>query len=155
MLAITILIFATGLAANIASYLHVDRLTPSVPGVYILGIFLVFFPAVLAAIRIGREVPQRKSWQVIWANSPSWVKQGQYVLFTYFFLSLLMFGNAGQGSTTNVRILTAAVMMFSYVAGAIFYAAYSSPELLFPHYCKNGHRISPLDKYCPQCGVPT
>ena len=119
-----------------------------------LGAILVFFPAVLVAIRIGREVPQNRVWHVIRSKSPAWVPYGQYLLFAYFIICVILFGSAPQGSAANVHIMTAADLAFSYVSASVFYAAYRSPDLLLPHRCENGHPVSPLDKFCPQCGTP-
>jgi hypothetical protein len=49
--------------------------------------------------------------------------------------------------------LSVFAMIVCYNAAMTSYALWRDPALLTGHFCKNGHRVSALDKFCPQCGT--
>src|SRR5215831_7309479 len=48
-----------------------------------VGIFVVWFPAVLVAQRLTRNVKRADFWKAIFRGCPPWVRRGAYILFPY------------------------------------------------------------------------
>jgi hypothetical protein len=140
-------------------------------GVFALhvGVFLVWFPAVLLAMRLGRGKTNSpwgfgfSSWKQILAGCPRWMTYTLLGLFAYAFLNFFLF--MGQASTQSghgesssspdvIRGFSGHWLVFYYAAFAIAYSALKKPELLGTATCKMGHKALPTDKFCSECGNP-
>jgi len=138
-------------------------------GVFVLhgGIFLVWFPAVLLAMRLGRGKTNAwgfgfSSWKQVLAGCPLWMTYLLIGLFAYVFLNFFLFmkdvpTEHQQGSPASpevIRGFSGHWLVFYYAAFAIAYSAFKKPELLGNAACQNGHKAIPTDKYCSECGSP-
>lgn len=70
---------------------------PAVWGLHI-GIFVIWFPAVIVATRVTKNVKQSDFWKAIFRGCPSWVRRGAYILFPYVIINFFVgiaFGASG------------------------------------------------------------
>lgn len=132
------------------------------------GIFVVWFPAVLLAMRLGRGKTTAwgfgfSSWKQVLAGCPPWMTYLLLGLFAYVFLNFFIFmrdvptqPSQGQSpaSPEVIRGFSGHWLVFYYAAFAIAYSAFKKPELLGNAKCQNGHKAIPTDKFCSQCGNP-
>ena len=118
------------------------------------GIFVVWFPAVLVAIRRAGKKRGRDLWKVVLNGAPTWMRYVLYALFAYPFLGTVLFAANGSGNNSGMenpaewRGFSQVWMVFYFSAFAILYAALKDAR---PH-CVNGHVVSPDTVSCPRCG---
>ncbi len=98
-----------------------------------VGIFAVWFPAVLVANRRGRNTSRKNLWKAVLRGSPEWMRYMVYGFFGYAFLNFLIFlphaskGGAGNGTPVMVwRGFSGHWMAFYSAALAILYSAAAS-----------------------------
>jgi hypothetical protein len=133
------------------------------------GIFIVWFPAVILAMRLGRGKTRSPwgfgfaSWKQVLAGCPPWMTYLLIGLFIYALLNFFFFmGNVsthvsldGQPASTDViRGFSGHWLVFYSAAFAIAYSAFKRPELLGTAICKMGHKALPTEKFCSECGNP-
>ncbi len=138
-------------------------------GVFVLhgGIFLVWLPAMLIAMRLGRGKAGTwgfgfSSWKQVLSGCPRWMTYLLIALFAYVFLNFFLFMGKvqPQSSPTDpaspevIRGFSGHWLLFYYAAFAIAYSAFKKPELLANATCSKGHRALPTDKFCSECGSP-
>jgi hypothetical protein len=123
-----------------------------------VGIFVVWFPAVLVAQRLVRHSSQKDFWKVALLGCPGWMRATGIVLFAYAILNFLYFillaergMQAGEGST--IRGFSGHWLIFYGAAFAILYSARARPDLLEGFKCPNGHDADPLAQFCSSCGA--
>lgn len=124
-----------------------------------VGIFVVWFPAVLIANRINRGKPQKDLWKNVLSGCPTWMRYAGYALFAYALLNFLWFiakrtGPPPQGDAplSEIRLFSGHWMVFYGAAFAILLSAYRKPRLLKKQRCSKGHEVSSTDVFCPTCG---
>ena len=124
-----------------------------------VGIFVVWFPAVLVAQRLVGNLNRRDLWKVVLKGSPDWMRYMVYVFFVYAFVNFLLFigktpsGSSGTNPPASVwrgfsghwMSLYSAVLAILYTGAR---AVDTSPR------CGNGHSALPNSTYCPKCGQP-
>ncbi len=156
LLAVSCILFCVALALNVASVLRYPPAQSLKDTVIMFPTIAVMFVTVLSMIRIQRDTPQRKSWQILWAVCPPWAKKVYYGLFAYGLVIWMMLANAQYKtgrSPTPLPFLSIFAVIVCYNAAMTFYTLWRKTKLLTGHFCANGHRVSALDKFCPQCGV--
>ena len=124
-----------------------------------IGIFVVWFPAVLVAQRLVGNVNRKDLWKVVLKDSPDWMRYMVYGFFGYAMFNFLLFmtkaptGGGGANPPAVVwRGFSGHWMAFYSAALAILYAAARNVDTI-PR-CTNGHMASSNAVYCPQCGQP-
>ena len=126
-----------------------------------VGIFVVFFPAVLVAKQIGMTSNRKDAWKIALRFAPPWMLYVFYVLFPYTFFNFFRgffttaASNHGHGdpSATEWRLFSGHWMLFYFCSLAILYSGLRSRTAT--GFCNNGHRFSSQYSKCPQCGEPT
>ena len=119
-----------------------------------VGIFVVWFPAVVVATRRAGKKRDRDLWKVVLYGAPVWMRFVFYALFAYSFLGTVLFSahasstGSGMESPALWRGFSQIWLVFYFAAFAIFYAVLKDAR---PH-CVNGHVVSPDTVSCPQCG---
>ena len=140
-------------------------------GTFILhvGIFVVWFPAVLTLMRAGvfrfqMSMSPRagwRSWQQMVRGSPKWMQRMTAGFFIYGFANFLLFLAVGTGGVSgNSRAVPDSPAVLWGFSGhwMIFYSAaltilYSTVRTWnAPLKCPAGHLVSPVDRFCPECG---
>jgi hypothetical protein len=131
----------------------VPRLAPVAATVLFPGIFVVWLPTVLLMNRFTRDFKQRDLWKAALRGCPAsmrtglWVVIG-FVIFAAFVVPLLRGQNPGPGS---FLIFPAS---FYSVSFCVMYSILHVDKLDAERRCLNGHRISPVAKFCEECGAP-
>jgi hypothetical protein len=152
---------AIGLVASICVNVAAiaGRPVPSLAWVLHVGIFVVWFPAVLVAQRLVGNTNRKDFWKAVTKGAPDWMRYMVYGSFAYSFVGLFLFGEGTFGSSKRVQQppaqwegFSATWMVFYSAALAILYSAAriadGSPR------CSNGHLLSTTAIYCPRCGQP-
>ena len=124
-----------------------------------LGIFIVWFPAVLVAQRIVGNTNRKDMWKVVLKDSPDWMRYMVYGFLGYAMINFLFFmaksptGGSGANPPAEVwRGFSGHWMAFYSAAFAMLYSA-ARAEGASPR-CANGHVALPNTIYCTRCGQP-
>ncbi len=125
-----------------------------------LGIFVVWFPAVLVAARANRGRPHGDYWKTVLSGCPLWMRYAGYALFAYAIANFLWFmatkgsqpHHKGDGDASVIRGFSGHWLVFYGTAFAILYSAYRNPRLLQRQKCPDGHDVSGGDAFCSTCG---
>jgi hypothetical protein len=124
-----------------------------------VGIFVVWFPAVLVAQRLVGNVNRKDFWKVVLKNAPDWMRYMFYCFFGYAFVNFMLFmtkaPNGGSGANPPAvvwRGFSGHWMAFYSAALAILYSAVRSEDRSLR--CANGHVASSNATYCTRCGQP-
>lgn len=151
--------FFLSLIAHIASMF--GKAVPSALPVMDLhiGIFVVWFPAVLVVSRMTGSANRKDLWKIALSGCPLWMRRAVYGLFGYTALNFVLFmlrtrtqHDAGEASPSVVWGFSGHWLLFYGIAFAVFYSAIHAPKLLEKRFCPDGHSASHLDQYCPRCG---
>lgn len=125
------------------------------------GIFVVWFPAVIVAYPITRDVPRRDQWRAMLRGCPDWLRYLAYGFFAYAIVNFFLFFTGQIGTATSsigetpggiVRGFSGHWMVFYCMAFAIFYSALQREKLGLVRRCPQGHQVSLSAKYCEKCG---
>jgi hypothetical protein len=126
-----------------------------------IGIFVVWLPAVLAAQRLSKNVPQKDIWKAALRGCPAWMRYATYGLFGYAIVNFLVFfltADKSQGSGPMppgvVRGFSGHWMIFYGAAFSILYSYVQVGGRDEVRRCVSGHEVRPLAKFCEQCGQP-
>lgn len=123
-----------------------------------VGIFVVWFPAVIVSQRRVKNTGRKDFWKAALKGAPVWMRYMIYAFFAYAFISFMLFaGNIPSGkhpAKVNdpriVRAFSGHWLIFYSAAFGILYAAAVGSRLR----CINGHALSPNQTACPVCGQP-
>ena len=151
--------FLLSLIAHIASMLG-KAISSALPVMDLhIGIFIVWFPAVLVVGKMTGSANRKDLWKIALSGCPLWMRRAVYALFGYTALNFVLFmmrtgtqRDAGAASPSVVWGFSGHWLLFYGLAFAIFYSAIHAPKLLEKRFCAEGHSASPMDQYCPQCG---
>jgi len=124
-----------------------------------VGIFVVFFPAVLVAQRLVGSTSRRDFWKVVLKGAPDWMRYMVYGFLGYAIVNFLLFmtkapsgGNGANPPAVVWRGFSGHWMAFYSAALAILYSAARTADIT-PR-CVNGHVAAPDAVYCTRCGQP-
>jgi hypothetical protein len=152
---------AIGLVASVC--VHIAAITghpvSSLFWIFHVGIFVVWFPAILVAQRLVGSTKRKDFWKAVLKGSPDWMRYMVYGFFAYAFVNFMFFmTNApsdGNGMNTPPSMwqgFSGHWMAFYSAALAILYSATRIADA-GPR-CVNGHLVSPTAVYCSRCGQP-
>jgi hypothetical protein len=116
------------------------------------GIFIVWFPTVILVNRLTRDFKQKDLWKAAlrgcppWMRSILWVLEGTVMAIT--FLPVIWKGRPGDDGF----ILFPST--FYAVSFCTMYSMINVDSFDARRRCLNGHAISPLAKFCEECGAP-
>ena len=122
-----------------------------------MGIFVVWFPAVLVAKQRVGSTRRKDFWKRVLEGSPEWMRYLVYGFLGYAMVNFGLFmlkaptGSTGSNPPAEVwRGFSGHWMAFYSAALAILYsAAHESANRL---HCLNGHPVPPGANYCERCG---
>jgi hypothetical protein len=100
-----------------------------------LGVFVVWFPAVLVSQRLVKGAKRKDFWKAALRGAPDWMRYAVYVIHIYAFVGFVFFmlhttnGNpASKDFAWDWRDFSLAWMAFYAAAVAILYSAYKLDE---------------------------
>ncbi len=118
------------------------------------GLFLVWFPTVILMNRLTKDFKQKDLWKAALRGCPAWMRTALWVVigcvFAVFFLTVIAKRNPGDSPQTFVLF----PITFYAVSFCVMYSLINVEECDAGRRCLNGHRISPLAKFCEECGAP-
>jgi len=105
--------------------------------------------------RLTRDFKQRDLWKAALRGCPGWMQRALwvvwgYVFFAAFILPFLRGSNPG-ASPGSFLISPAAFYSTSF---CVMYSLLHVDHFDAERCCLNGHAISPLAKFCEECGAP-
>jgi hypothetical protein len=122
------------------------------------GLFVVWLPTILIMGSLTRDFKQKEVWRAALRGCPAWMRRAQWALFGYawvgFFALPLIFGGGMDNPANKARSMSAVLLTFYSIAATVFYSATRAGKIDVGRRCLNGHRISPLAKFCDECGAP-
>jgi hypothetical protein len=152
-----LLLSAAGIFASIALFLL------SLAGVYRLpdrqlpslfcGIIVVWFPTVILMNRLTRDFKQKDLWKAALRGCPSWMTTALWVfLASVMAITLLPLVSRGRPSEQGFILFPS---VFYAVSFCTVYSLIRADAFDASRRCLNGHAVSPLAKFCEECGAPT
>jgi len=128
------------------------RLPANKPPVLFIGIFVVWFPTVILMNRLTRDFKQKDVWKAALRGCPPWMRMTLWVfvggVMATTFLPVAWKGRPGEEGF----ILFPSI--FYAVSFCTMYSLVKVDRLDAERRCLNGHAISPLAKFCEECGAP-
>lgn len=152
--------FSLSLVAHILSLCGIE-ISSALHVMYLhIGIFVVWFPAVLVVSKMTGYANRRDLWKITLSGCPLWMRRAIYILFGYTAFNFILFmmrngaqRESGETSPSIVWGFSGHWLLFYGIAFAVFYSAIHAPQLLEKRFCSYGHPASPLDQYCSRCGA--
>jgi hypothetical protein len=145
--------FGCSVAVHVLSWLGVG-LPQWLMGLHV-GIFVVFFPAILVARPLTVDFKQKDFWKAALRGAPPWVSTYGKVLvayvFLHFFASMAVHFPPDR-NIENFRIFSGHWMIFYGVAAALLYSSLHANEHDIGRTCSQGHPASAIARFCEQCG---
>lgn len=121
------------------------------------GVFIAFVPTAFVMTKLTSDFKRKDLWRAMLRGCPKWMRWAFYGLVWYawlgFFLLPRLYGG-GESSANGARSMSAGLLIFYALPVVVFYSALRAPKLDRDRWCLNGHHISPLAKYCEECGAP-
>ncbi len=129
-----------------------------------IGIFVVWFPAVIASQSLVKDFKQKDFWKAALRACPRWMKYMTCFFFVYAFINFLLFmildlGGEGTDSSDDgtpssvLRGFSGHWMAFYSAAMALLYSRIHVTEHDAARRCPSGHPVSPSAKFCEECGA--
>lgn len=148
--------FVASLIAHLCGYVGIDKPFGISPWPLHVGIFIVWFPAVLVFHNLSKDFPQRDMWKAALRGCPNWMRTLLYVIGGYAFLSFFAFmaiDSFSSSEASTIRGFSGHWLIFYYAAFVILYSAINVSQQDSIRRCSNGHPMKPNDKFCSQCGM--
>jgi hypothetical protein len=157
-LALSAVGFAALLAIHVASLFGITYPFERFVGFLGPGMFVVFLPTIFVMNRLTRDFKQRDLWRAALRGCPNWMRRAVWAVCGYswlgFFILPVIFGGGMRSATNTARIGSGALMVFYLIPFAVLYSATRIRRLDESKHCLNGHPVSPLAKFCEECGAP-
>jgi hypothetical protein len=122
------------------------------------GVFAVMVPTTFVMNRLTQDVKQRDIWRAALRGCPRWMRGLTWAILGYawvgFFVLPLLYGGGINSETNEARSTSAVLLVFYLVPLSVLYSATQIPRFNERTCCSNGHRVSPLAKFCEECGAP-
>ncbi len=143
-----VLLFGWSLGAN-------TQIVKMAPLIVFPGLFLVWLPTVLLMNRLTREFKQKDLWKAALRGCPPWMRTSLWiVLGTVFFLTFALPFLSGSNPGTSPSNFILFPVCFYAVSFCVMYSLIHVEKYDTGRRCLNGHRMSPLAKFCEECGAP-
>jgi hypothetical protein len=158
--ALTAVGFAATLMVHLASLFGNTYLFERTIAVLGPGVFVVFLPTIFVMNRLTRDSKQKDLWRAALRGCPRWMYRTVWGIFLYgwagFFVLPLLYGGGMDLAANKARVGSGAsgVFLVLYLIPlAIMYSATHVERFEETRRCLNGHRMSPLAKFCEECGA--
>lgn len=122
------------------------------------AVFIVLLPTIFVMNQLTREFKQKDHWRAALRGCPQWMRRTVCIIFGYawigFFVLPFLYGGGMNSLPNTARVMSAGLLTFYLTPTAVLYSATQVSRSDEGRRCLNGHRISPLAKYCEECGAP-
>jgi hypothetical protein len=150
--------FATVFGIHIASLLGVVHPFDHSIKVLFPILFVLWLLTIFVMNRLCRNFKQKDVWRAALRGCPTWWRRAVWVLFGYswigFFVLPAIYGGGMSTGANGARVGSAVLMTFYFMAASVLYSATRVEKSDGSRHCLNGHHVSPLAKYCKECGAP-
>src|SRR6516225_2457618 len=150
--------FAATLVVHVASLFGNTYLFERTLAVLGPGMFVVFLPTIFVMNRLTRDFKQKYLWRAALRGCPRWMYRAVWGVFLYgwagFVVLPLLYGGGMDLAANKVRVLSGVLLAFYLFQPAVMYSATHVERFDESRLCLNGHRVSPLAKFCEECGAP-
>jgi hypothetical protein len=150
--------FAAMLVVHVASLFGNTYLFERTVAVLVPGVFVVSLPTIFVMNRLTRDFKQKDLWRAALRGCPRWMYRAVWAIFLYgwagFFVLPLLYGGGMHLAANNVRAGSGILLIFYLIPLAVMYSATHVERFDEGRRCLNGHRVSPLAKFCEECGTP-
>jgi len=124
------------------------------PPLLFIGIFVVWLPTVLLLNTLTRDFKQKDLWKAALRGCPPWMRTTLWIIvggvMAITFIPLIAGRDPGDGPEGFGLFPIA----FYAVSFCVMYSLIHVDERDASRRCLNGHAISPLAKFCEECGAP-
>jgi len=118
------------------------------------GLFVVWFPTVVLMNRLTQDFKQKDLWKAALRGCPAWMRITLWIVvgsvFALFFLPVLSKGSLGD----SPQLFVIFPITFYAVSFCVMYSLINVERHDSVRRCLNGHGVSPLAKFCEECGAP-
>jgi hypothetical protein len=126
-----------------------------------IGIFIVWLPAIVVSQTLTSDFKRKDWWKAALRGCPAWMKWMTFVFFFYaifnfvtFVISISLLTNGAKPTeAAELRGASGHWMAFYSAAFAILFSAINAASCDKERKCRNGHVVSPLAKFCDECGA--
>lgn len=150
--------FAAFFAIHVASLFGVTYPFERFIGFLGPGVFVVFLPTIFVMNKLTRDFKQKDIWHAALRGCPTWMRRAVWAIFAYswlgFFVLPVLYGGGMDSPTNKARVGSGALMIFYLIPFSVLYSATKVKILDESRRCLNGHHVSPLAKFCEECGAP-
>lgn len=148
--------FTATLTVHVASWFGNTYLFDRAIGVLGIGVFVVFIPTVFVVNRTTRDFKRKDLWRAALRGCPRWMYWTFWAIFAYGWAGAFVFPllHGGDSGANSARTMSAILLVFYVVSLAVMYSAMHVERFDESRRCLNGHRVSPLAKFCEECGAP-
>ena len=126
--------------------------------VVIPGLFVVWVPAIFASNHLSKEFKQDHFWRATLRGCPKWMQTAFGVVCVYGFLGTfllpLLLGKNVDAYASSTAGMSGFMMAFYAMAVCVLYSATRAEEFDRNRRCPNGHHVSPVARFCEDCGSP-
>jgi hypothetical protein len=137
--------------AALGAKLNIDRVMLRVA---FPGIFVVWVPAILLMNQLSADFKQRDIWKAALRGCPVWMRTALWtmigVTFTAF-LAPFLWGSRPENFPPSFFLVAS---VFYSISFCVAYSFLHVEQFDAGRRCLNGHRISPVAKFCEECGAP-
>lgn len=123
------------------------------------GAIALGFPMVLISNYLGRNSSRADILKVMFLGCPKWMPYTYKVLGGYVLINILLFAISHAANPppveapASIRLFSSIWMLVYVLHFATFYSALHTWKNYRNQRCMNGHPVSPLARFCPECGV--
>jgi hypothetical protein len=118
------------------------------------GLFVVWLPTVILMNRLTQDFKQKDLWKAALRGCPAWMRTALWVViggvFAVFFLPVL--AKKSPGDSPQMFVLFP--ITFYAISFCVMYSLIDVEKYDSSRRCLNGHAISPLARFCEECGAP-
>lgn len=122
------------------------------------GVFVAFLPTIFVMNSLTRDFKQKDIWRAALRGCPRWMYRAVWAIFLYcwagFFVLPLFYGGGMDLPANKARVMSGALLIFYLIPLAVMYSATHVESFDESKRCLNGHHVSPLAKFCEECGAP-
>jgi len=133
----------------------VHDLPKEVAAILFGGVFVVWLPTVLLMNRLTRDFKQKDIWKAALRGCPPWMRTTLWIVVGLVMAVTFMVPIvSGQSPGQNPNGFSLFPISFYAVSFCVMYSLIHVDEVDTTSRCLNGHVISPLAKFCEECGAP-
>jgi len=122
------------------------------------GLFVVWIPTIFVMNALTKDFKQKEIWRAALRGCPPWMRRTLWIIFGYacvgFFALPFLYGGGMDSAANKSRSMSAVLLSFYMISAAVFYSATRLKRFDDSRHCLNGHHMSPLAKFCEECGAP-